>query len=115
VSAPPRRAGVWASPTLAEQLWPADERPIRPLMPLRRGHLAQLIAAGFLNNHVLEAGGDRFLVKGHTRKELIVVADDEERRIEREAIRTSVMYCDLRTGAIRAVGNGADGAVDRPA
>jgi predicted RNA methylase len=110
-----RRAGVWASPTLAEQLWPADERPIRPLMPLRRGHLAQLIAAGFLNNHVLEAGGDRFLVKGHTRKELIVVADDEERRIEREAIRTSVMYCDLRTGAIRAVGNGADGAVDRPA
>lgn len=101
-----RRTGVWASANLAEQLWPPDERPTRPLMPLRKGHLAQLIAAGFLDNHILEAGGDRFLVKGRTRKELVVLVDDDEQLIEKEAIRTSVMYCDLRTGAIEAVGNG---------
>lgn len=103
-----RRAGVWASANLAEQFWPPDERPTRPLMPLRKGHLAQLIAAGFLDNHILESGGDRFLVKGRTRKELVVLADDEEHLIEKEAIRTSVMYCDLHTGAIEAVGNGRD-------
>jgi hypothetical protein len=43
----------------AVQLWPPDERPVGPLMPLRRGHLALLIAAGILNNVVLEQGGDR--------------------------------------------------------
>ena len=84
-------------------------------MPLRKGHLAQLIAAGFLDNHVLEEGGERFLVKGRTHKELIVIADDEERRIEKEAIRTSVMYCDLRSGAIESVGNGTRPGGDRPA
>lgn len=103
-----RRAGVWAAATLAEQFWPPDERPTRPLMPLRKGHLAQLIAAGFLDNHILEAGGDRFLVKGRTHKELVVLAEDDEQRIEKEAIRTSVMYCDLRTGAIESMGNGRD-------
>ena len=103
-----RRSGVWAAPTLAEQLWPVDERPTRPLMPLRKGHLAQLIAAGFLDNHILEAGGDRYLVKGRTRKELVVLVDNDEQLIEKETIRTSVMYCDLHSGAIEAVGNGRD-------
>jgi hypothetical protein len=39
-----QRRGVWMQPQLAEQLWPSEEQPIRPLMPLRRGHLALLIA-----------------------------------------------------------------------
>jgi hypothetical protein len=38
-------------------------------MPLRRGHLAVLIAAGFLNNILLEAGDRRVVVKGRTYKE----------------------------------------------
>ena len=33
-------------------------------MPLRRGHIAMLVAAGFLNNLVLEGDGRRILVKG---------------------------------------------------
>lgn len=39
---------------LIERFWPAGERAVRPPMPLRRGYLAVLIAAGFLNNILLE-------------------------------------------------------------
>lgn len=59
-------------PTLLERLTPA--RPtdrLRPLMPLRKGHLALVLATGHLNNEVVEdpETGERFLVKGTTRKE----------------------------------------------
>ena len=43
-----RRGGVWVQPAFADQVWPAEDRLVRPLMPLRRGHLALLIAAGLL-------------------------------------------------------------------
>jgi len=99
-----RRAGLWASPALAERLWPTEERPVRPLMPLRRGHLAVLIAAGFLNNILLEADGRRVLVKGRTYKESVAVdSGDPEVEIQREALRTSVVALDLRTGRFDAV------------
>jgi SAM-dependent methyltransferase len=94
-----RQTGLWVSPGLAERLWPADERPVRPLMPLRRGHLAVLIAAGFLNNILLEADGGRVLVKGRTYKESVAVeSSDPEVEIQREVLRTSVVALDLRTG-----------------
>jgi len=94
-----RQAGLWVSPALAERLWPTDERPVRPLMPLRRGHLAVLIAAGFLNNILLETDGRRVLVKGRTYKESVPVeSGDPEVEIEREVLRTSVVALDLRTG-----------------
>src|SRR5581483_12520533 len=86
-----QRRGVWIQPQLAEQLWPTEERPVRPLMPLRRGHLALLIAAGFLNNVLLGQAGRRVLVKGRTRKELVPVeSGDEHTAIEREVLRTSI-------------------------
>ena len=44
-----RRSGLWVGAAIESRLWPTEERPVRPLMPLRRGHLAVLIAAGFLN------------------------------------------------------------------
>ena len=102
-----RQSGLWASPTLAERLWPAEERPVRPLMPLRRGHLAVLIAAGFLNNILLEAGGRRILVKGRTYKEMVPVdSGDPEVEIEREVLRTSVMALDVRTGRFEVIQQG---------
>jgi hypothetical protein len=76
-----RRRGVWAQAAFAEQLWPPDERPVRPLMPLRRGHLALLIAAGLLNNVVLRLGGRRVLVKGRSCKELVQVDSDDEHTV----------------------------------
>ena len=52
-----RRSGLWASTEITDTLWPASDSRTRPLMPLRRGHMAMLVAAGFLNNLVLEAEG----------------------------------------------------------
>ncbi len=107
-----QRRGVWAQPQLAEQLWPIEERPVRPLMPLRRGHLALLIAAGFLNNVLLCAGDRRMLVKGRVHKELVPVeSDDEDVAIEREVLRTSVVVLDLSTGALEVIGDA--GAAER--
>jgi hypothetical protein len=105
-----RQTGLWTSPALAERLWPAEERPVRPLMPLRRGHLAVLIAAGFLNNILLEADGRRVLVKGRTYKESVPVeSGDPEVEIQREVLRTSVVALDLRTGQFDSIENGRDG------
>ena len=102
-----RRRGVWTQPGLTEQIWPPDERPVRPLMPLRRGHLALLIAAGLLNNVVLRQGDRRILVKGRTHKVLIPVeTDDPDTEVEREVLRTTVMTLDLTTGALETIEGG---------
>jgi hypothetical protein len=69
-------------------------------MPLRKGHLAMLIAAGFLNNLVLEANGRRVLVKGRTYKEFVLAESTEESETYREVLRTSVVALDLQTGEI---------------
>src|SRR5439155_17411737 len=31
-----KRRGVWTQAAFADQVWPPDERPVRPLMPLRK-------------------------------------------------------------------------------
>jgi hypothetical protein len=99
-----RRSGLWTNPVLADRLWPTDDRRVRPLMPLRRGHLALLIAAGFLNNIVLEAADCRVLVKGRTYKESISIeSDDPDVEIEREVLRTSVVALDLRSGRFEVI------------
>lgn len=107
-----REHGLWANPALVERLWPVEERPVRPLMPLRRGHLAVLIAAGFLNNILLEGdpstgsgqAGRRMLVKGRTYKESVPVeSGDPEVEIEREVLRTSVVALDLRSGRFEVI------------
>jgi SAM-dependent methyltransferase len=104
-----RRAGLWANAALAERLWPPEERPVMPLMPLRKGHLAVLIAAGFLNNIQLRAGKRRVLVKGRTYKELVrVYSPDPEVEVRREVLRTSVMTLDLRSGDFEVI-EGASG------
>ncbi|HXH20628.1 MAG TPA: hypothetical protein VNN10_01270, partial [Dehalococcoidia bacterium] len=108
-----REHGLWTSPALGERLWPTEERPVRPLMPLRRGHLAVLIAAGFLNNILLEADGRRLLAKGRTYKELVPVeSGDPEVEIEREVLRTSVVALHLRTGRFEVIHQG--GSTDDP-
>ena len=52
-----RRLGLWTSTEITDTLWPARDTRTRPLMPLRRGHMAMLVAAGFLDNLCLEAEG----------------------------------------------------------
>ena len=58
------RTGLWANPAMQDRFWPAEKFTRRPLMPLRRGHMAMLMAAGFLDNLCLENDEERVLVKG---------------------------------------------------
>jgi len=100
-----QRSGAWVRPDIVEQLWPTEERPVRPLMPLRRGHLALLIAAGMLNNLLLTQGNRSVLVKGRTYKESVAIdSDDEDVEIQREVIRTAIAVLDLTNGELELVG-----------
>ena len=95
-----RRSGLWVSTTVTDALWPAEDGRTRPLMPLRRGHLAMLVAAGFLDNLQLEADGSRILVKGRTSKEMLLVETTPEKEVYRERLRTTVVALDLDIGEI---------------
>ncbi len=95
-----RRSGLWVSTTVTDTLWPSEGARTRPLMPLRRGHLAMLVAAGFLDNLQLEADDSRILVKGKTSKEMVLVETTPEKETYRERLRTTVVALDLDLGEI---------------
>ena len=98
-----RRSGLWTSTEITDTLWPASDSRTRPLMPLRRGHMAMLVAAGFLNNLVLEADDRRILVKGRTAKEMVMVEDAPEKEVHREKLNTTVVALDLDDGRIEDI------------
>jgi len=64
---------------------------IRPIMPLRHGHLAQILACGLMNGIVWDR--DRrnpLLVKGVTKKEVrhsVEIQGDVEKHIETDQIK----------------------------
>ena len=95
-----RRSGLWTSAAITDTLWPAKDQRTRPLMPLRRGHMAMLVAAGFLDNLVLEAGGRRILVKGRTSKEMVLVESTPDKETYRERLKTTVVALGLEDGEI---------------
>ncbi len=95
-----RRSGLWVSTTVTDALWPSKDSRTRPLMPLRRGHLAMLVAAGFLDNLQLEGDGGRILVKGRTSKEMLLVETTREKEVYRERLRTTVVALNLDLGEI---------------
>ena len=95
-----RRSGLWASAEITDTLWPAGDSRTRPLMPLRRGHMAMLVAAGFLDNLVLEGEGRRVLVKGRTSKEMVLVEETLQKEVHREKLNTTVVALDLDDGVI---------------
>ena len=95
-----RKSGLWVSADVTDSLWPVGDHRARPLMPLRRGHLAMLVAAGFLDNLALEADGRRVLVKGRTAKEKALVEETETTEVYREKLKTTVVALDLDSGDI---------------
>ena len=95
-----RRTGLWASAEVNDALWPRGDVRARPLMPLRRGHMAMLVAAGFLDNLCLESEGRRILVKGRTKKEMALVDETEESETYRERLSTTVVALNLDDGEI---------------
>ena len=101
-----RKTGLWASREISDSLWPTHQELVRPLMPLRRGHMAMMVAAGFLNNLVLESGDERMLVRGKTTKEMILVEETEEKEVYRERLTTTVILLNLDTGEITDINTG---------
>ena len=95
-----RRSGLWTSTDITDSLWPKGDLRTRPLMPLRKGHMAMLVAAGFLDNLCLESDDQRILVKGRTSKEFVLVEDTEDKETYRERLRTTVVSLDLEDGQI---------------
>jgi hypothetical protein len=74
---------------------------IQPLMPPRKAHLAMLIAAGLINNQILEANGRSLLIKGTAKKVIDRFEEETEKGIkitERERIVTQINAFDLKTG-----------------
>ena len=98
-----RRSGLWTNTEIMDTLWPANDSRTRPLMPLKRGHMATLVAAGFLDNLVLEGDGRRILVKGRTSKEMVMVEDAPEKEVHREKLTTTVVALDLDGGQIEDI------------
>jgi predicted RNA methylase len=97
-----KTSSLWKEPALGlveedEQIRP----PIQPLMPPRKAHLAMLIAAGLINNQILEANGRRLLIKGTSKKAIDRFEEETEKGIritERERIVTQINAFDLTTG-----------------
>ena len=70
---------------------------IRPVMPLRKGHLAQLLACGMIDGVVFDKDGQNpLLVKGITRKEV-------DTRIEHEDGKEKIIETDRIVIAINAI------------
>ena len=103
-----RTGGLWADPTFAQSLWPQEPARTRPLMPLRKGHVAQFGVAGLLDNCVLhDAAGRPFVVKGRAVKEQVttVIEDDQTvTRVERDVIKTTLSLLDLEGARFITVG-----------
>ena len=98
-----QRSGLWTSQAIRESLWPAENRKAQPLMPLRQGHTAMLVAAGFLDNLTLEADGKRVLVKGRTTKKMELVEVTPDSETWRDRMHTTIRVLDLDTGEIQDV------------
>ena len=97
--------GLWTSRAFTGAIDPPEDERKLPLMPLRKGHVALLTAAGFLDNMVLEApeNHQRILVKGRAVKKRILKEDTEEKQVWTEVIHTSINTMDLATGQIRHI------------
>ena len=45
--------GIWTDRRIMDEIFtPTAAQEVRPLMPLKKGHLALLIASGFINNQI---------------------------------------------------------------
>ena len=98
-----RRAGLWENPEIGLMFWPPEDQKTLPLLPLREGHMAMLVAAGFLNNMQLDDGEGRIMVKGQTVKKKVLVESNGTEDIFDERMHTTVTALDMDTGEIREI------------
>lgn len=101
--------GVASTNEWSTLLTPADHQmqSFQPLVPLKKGHLASLIAAGFMQNLRLTKGATTLLVKGYTVKSQVTIQEEKVERV-RDVFRTEVVTLDLGTGDITRISDPAD-------
>lgn len=61
--------GLWQDPHVQDLLTFHHLKPVRPLLPLRKGHLTRMITAGLYNNTTLRQDGRHWIIKGRARKQ----------------------------------------------
>ncbi|HXX40619.1 MAG TPA: hypothetical protein VEP50_21100 [bacterium] len=105
-----RQHGVWTDPVTTARLVPDVEWTVRPLMPLARGHLGQLIACGAFNNALLQGPDGPVLLKGQTHKLRRETEKDKHVTTMRDQFQTTVTLLHLRTGQLEIVETGEDNA-----
>ena len=94
-----RSGQAWSShlaPNIGSKL------PVTPLTPLKIGHLASILAAGFLDNNVLEdsESDERLLIKGHAYKKTVYREVSEEQpdgKIKNTHTATEVLETNITT------------------
>jgi len=79
---------------------------IRPLVPLKQGHLAMLLAAGYINGELEAENGDRFVIKGSVKKDSATMEESNEtheitKTVEKSVINVRVL--NLNTGEIETI------------
>ena len=90
--------GLWQDAHVRDLLTFPIQHTVKPLLPLRKGHLTRLISAGLYNNMTIEQNGQRWLIKGRARKitrelpPLVEVIDTKDGPEERCQFRTIESY-----------------------
>ena len=77
-----------------------------PLMPLRQGHLAMLLAAGYVNGELKDGNGEHLVIKGAVRKmETVTDESTMDFNITKtvEKVQITVRALNLSTGQIETV------------
>lgn len=87
--------GVWTRAEFEHILLRPPDTMVRPVMPLRKGHLALLIAGGMFDNLVIRTGRKRYLIKGRTSKTKDLLEKGTSRTVEAEKFRVLVSVLDL--------------------
>jgi len=93
-------SGVWAQNANDPLLLRAPGRSFQPVMPLRKGHLALLVAGGLFDNLILRDRRRTLIVKGRTLKVRETQAEDGGRSRETERFRVQVSVLDMRDGTL---------------
>ena len=104
-----RRNSAWNDPGLRQETEPQPDRhAIRPLEPLRRGHICILAANGQLNNiplHDPTGKQDPVVIKGSAVRTTERVDSPTDTVRERENFQSRLSYLNLCTGRIREINN----------
>ncbi|MEN2982460.1 MAG: DUF6094 domain-containing protein [Thermus sp.] len=75
-----------------------------PLLPLRKAHLALLLAGGLMDLQTLEVEGKPYTVLGRLRKETVVHEEEDgegRKRVEREVFRAGLVLLNMETGEVK--------------